>query len=49
VDTATHVLGYVPPRPDDGKFRAVKVKVSARGVTARTKKGYLAGRPRRLP
>jgi VWFA-related protein len=39
-----YVLGYVPPRPDDGKFRAVKVKVSARGATARTKKGYLAGR-----
>jgi VWFA-related protein len=41
-----YVLGYVPPRPDDGRFRAVKVKVNVRGLTARTKKGYLAGRRR---
>jgi VWFA-related protein len=38
-----YVLGYVPQRPDDGRFRSVKVKVDLPGVTARTKKGYLAG------
>ena len=42
-----YVVGYVPPRPDDGRFRAVKVVVKAAGATARTKKGYLAGRPRK--
>ena len=40
-----YVVGYVPPRPDDGRFRSVKVEVSAAGATARTKKGYLAGSP----
>jgi len=44
-----YVVGYVPPMPDDGRFRSVKVKVKASGVTARTKKGYLAGRLRKLP
>ena len=44
-----YVVGYVPPRPDDGRFRSVKVKVNVAGATARTKKGYLAGRPRKLP
>jgi VWFA-related protein len=44
-----YVVGYVPTKPDDGRFRSVKVKVKADGVTARTKKGYLAGRPRKLP
>jgi VWFA-related protein len=39
-----YVLGYVPARPDDGRFRSVKVKVDLPGATARTKKGYLAGR-----
>lgn len=38
-----YVLGYMPPRLDDGRFRSVKVKVAMPGVTARTKKGYLAG------
>ena len=42
-----YVVGYVPPRPDDGRFRSVKVVVKAAGATARTKKGYLAGRPRK--
>lgn len=41
-----YVLGYVPTRPDDGRFRSVKVKVALPGVTARTKKGYLAGASR---
>ena len=42
-----YVVGYVPTRPEDGRFRSVKVKVGIRGATARTKKGYLAGtRPR---
>jgi VWFA-related protein len=41
-----YVVGYVPPRPDDGRFRSVQVKVAASGATARTKKGYLAGRRR---
>jgi VWFA-related protein len=41
-----YVLGYLPRRPDDGRFRSVKVKVDVPGVTARTKKGYLAGSPR---
>jgi VWFA-related protein len=39
-----YVVGYVPARPDDGRFREVKVKVRAPGATARTKKGYVAGR-----
>jgi VWFA-related protein len=38
-----YLLGYVPTRPDDGRFRSVKVKVALPGVTARTKRGYLAG------
>jgi len=43
-----YVVGYVPRRPEDGRFRSVKVKVGVRGASARTKKGYLAGvRPRR--
>jgi VWFA-related protein len=37
-----YILGYVPARPDDGRFRSVDVKVSVPGVRARTKKGYLA-------
>ena len=41
-----YVLGFLPTRPDDGRFRSVKVKVDVPGVTARTKKGYLAGRSR---
>jgi VWFA-related protein len=36
-----YVVGYVPPKPPDGRFRSVKVEVKAKGVTARTKKGYL--------
>jgi VWFA-related protein len=43
-----YVVGYVPTRPEDGRFRSVKVKVGIHGARARTKKGYLAGaRPRR--
>jgi len=38
-----YVLGYQPTRPDDGRFRKIKVKVRVDGVKARTKKGYLAG------
>jgi VWFA-related protein len=38
-----YVVGYVPSRPDDGKFRSVKVDVKVAGLKARTKKGYLAG------
>jgi VWFA-related protein len=41
-----YVLGYVPTRPDDGRFRSVKVKVAQRGATVRTKKGYLAAAAR---
>jgi VWFA-related protein len=37
-----YVIGYVPARPDDGRFRSVDVRVSVPGVRARTKKGYLA-------
>jgi VWFA-related protein len=44
-----YVVGYVPPRPDDGRFRSVRVKVKAPGATARTKKGYLAGARRAIP
>jgi VWFA-related protein len=40
-----YVLGYVPPRPDDGRFRSVKVRVNVPGARARTKKGYLARAP----
>jgi VWFA-related protein len=36
-----YVLGYVPPRPETG-FRRVSVKVKVPGLSARTKKGYLA-------
>jgi VWFA-related protein len=36
-----YVLGYAPPRAD-GRFRRVKVKVKVPGLSARTKKGYLA-------
>jgi VWFA-related protein len=46
--TTYYVVGYTPVKPEDGRFRNVKVKVGVRGVSARTKKGYLAGnRPRR--
>jgi VWFA-related protein len=38
-----YVVGYVPARPDDGRFHSVKVKVGIRGARVRTKKGYLAG------
>ena len=38
-----YIVGYAPTRPDDGRFRAVRVKVRADGLAARTKKGYLAG------
>jgi VWFA-related protein len=38
-----YVLGYVPPRPQGG-FRRVSVKVKVPGLSARTKKGYLASR-----
>jgi VWFA-related protein len=37
-----YVLGYLPPRAQDGRFRSVKVEVTRSGLTARTKKGYLA-------
>ncbi|HEY7413407.1 MAG TPA: VWA domain-containing protein [Vicinamibacteria bacterium] len=37
-----YVLGYAPPGRDDGRFRSVSVKVKVRGLSARTKKGYLA-------
>ncbi len=43
-----YVVGYAPLRPDDGRFRSVRVKVRADGLAARTKKGYLAGTPRRF-
>jgi VWFA-related protein len=42
-----YVVGYTPTRPEDGRFRSVKVKVAQRGASARTKKGYLAGAPPR--
>ncbi|HVR70899.1 MAG TPA: VWA domain-containing protein [Vicinamibacteria bacterium] len=43
-----YVVGYTPSRPEDGRFRRVKVKVGVRGASVRTKKGYLAGaKPRR--
>jgi VWFA-related protein len=41
-----YVLGYLPERRDDGRFRKIEVKVKVDGVKARTKKGYLAGRRR---
>jgi VWFA-related protein len=44
-----YVVGYAPVKPDDGRFRSVKVKVNAKGASARTKKGYLAGARRRRP
>jgi VWFA-related protein len=37
-----YVLGYVPPRAQNGRFRSVKVEVTRSGLKARTKKGYLA-------
>lgn len=41
-----YVVGYAPTRPDDGRFRSVRVKVRSGGLAARTKRGYLAGTPR---
>ena len=38
-----YIVGYVPVRKDDGKFRSVKVRVNRDNVTVRTKKGYIAG------
>jgi VWFA-related protein len=38
-----YVLGYAPLRPNDGRFRRVKVRVNQEGLQARTKKGYIAG------
>ncbi len=38
-----YIVGYVPVRKDDGKFRSVKVRVNRDDVTVRTKKGYIAG------
>jgi VWFA-related protein len=44
-----YVVGYAPPRKDDGKFRRVKVRLNvprghpAHGAIVRTKKGYIAG------
>lgn len=38
-----YIVGYAPVRKDDGRFRAVKVKVGRDDVTVRTKKGYIAG------
>ena len=43
-----YVVGYAPMRPDDGRFRSVRVKVRTDGLAARTKKGYLAGSPPRF-
>lgn len=37
-----YVVGYVPERPDDGKFHSVKVRLNRSGLVARTKRGYLA-------
>ena len=44
-----YVVGYLPTGPEDGRFRSVKVRVARPGAKARTKKGYLAGRPRSSP
>ena len=41
-----YVVGYAPTRPDDGRFRSVRVKVRSPGLSARTKRGYLAGATR---
>jgi len=42
-----YVVGYAPSRPNDGRFHSVKVKVRVGGLSARTKKGYIAdGRAR---
>lgn len=41
-----YVVGYAPIRPDDGRFRSVRVKVRSDGLSARTKRGYLASNPR---
>ncbi|MCL4819578.1 MAG: VWA domain-containing protein [Vicinamibacteria bacterium] len=38
-----YVIGYVPSRTADGRFREVKVRVEVPGLRARTKKGYVAG------
>jgi VWFA-related protein len=38
-----YVVGYAPTRPDDGRFRSVRVRVRSDGLSARTKRGYLAG------
>ena len=41
-----YVVGYVPTRPDDGRFRRVRVEVDVPGASARTKIGYVAGNGR---
>lgn len=38
-----YIVGYVPKRRDDGRFRSLKVRVDRDEVTVRTKKGYIAG------
>ena len=38
-----YIVGYVPLRGDDGRFRTVKVRVNRSDVAVRTKKGYIAG------
>lgn len=40
-----YVVGYKPTRPDDGRFRRIKVEVDVPGASARTKMGYVAGSP----
>lgn len=39
---AYYLLGYVPARPPDGKWRKLQVKVARSGMDIRARRGYLA-------
>jgi len=38
---ASYVLAYVPSGPPDGKFHATRITVSRKGVTVRTRQGFI--------
>jgi hypothetical protein len=51
-NSSFYLLGYYPdPRPDDGKFHDVEVKVTRPGLRVRSRKGYTAdgGKVKVLP